>query len=89
MVRNCRKRERGRRKVNLTGLDVTLHRIQTIESQFQSLMSFGNVQKPSEDFQKILDTSMENKKNPSAASRSEINDWQFHGFQLQIWKMVK
>ena len=42
--------------MNLTSLDVTLHRIQTIESQFQSLMSYGSTQKPSDDFQKILDT---------------------------------
>lgn len=60
--------------MNLSGLDVTLHRIQTIESQFQSLMSFGAAQKPTEDFQKILDTSMENKKNPTSASRAEINN---------------
>ncbi len=60
--------------MNFSGLDVTLHRIQTIESQFQSLMSFGAVQKPTEDFQKILDTSMENRKNPTSASRNEINE---------------
>ena len=58
--------------MNLSSLDITLHRIQTIESQFQSLMSYG-AQKPSEDFQKILDTSMENTKNPNSASRTEIN----------------
>ena len=59
--------------MNLSSLDITLHRIQTIESQFQSLMSYG-AQKPSEDFQKILDSSMEKTKNPSSASRSEINE---------------
>ena len=61
------------KKMNLSSLDITLHRIQTIESQFQSLMSYG-AQKPSEDFQKILDTSMENTKNPNQTSRSEINE---------------
>ena len=60
--------------MNVTGLDATLYRIQTIESQFQSLMSFGVQEKPAENFQKILDTTMENKKNPNTASRSEINE---------------
>ena len=60
--------------MNLSSLDVTLHRIQTIESQFQSLMSYGTPQKPSEDFQKILDSSMENIKKPNSTSRAEINE---------------
>jgi soluble lytic murein transglycosylase-like protein len=60
--------------MNLTGLDATLHRIQTIESQFQSLISYSAPQKPEEDFQKILDTKIENRKNPNTASRGEIND---------------
>ena len=60
--------------MNLTGLDATLHRIQTIENQFQSLMSYSAPQKPSEDFQKILDTSMQNKKNTNPTSRNEINE---------------
>lgn len=60
--------------MNVTGLDATLYRIQTIENQFQSLMSFGVQEKPSENFQKILDTTMENKKNPETTSKSEINE---------------
>lgn len=36
-------------------------------------MSYG-VQKPDEDFQKILDSTIKNSKNPSSVSRSEIND---------------
>ncbi len=59
--------------MNLTSLDITLQRIHSIENSFQSLMSYG-VQKPTEDFQKILDTSIENKKNPTVSSKSEIND---------------
>ena len=59
--------------MNLTSLDVTLHRIQSIETQFQSLMSYG-VEKPTEDFQKILDTKIENKKSPNAVPKSEINE---------------
>lgn len=43
-----------------------------IENQFQSLLTYA--QKPDEDFQKILDSSIENKKNPNSTSRSEIND---------------
>ena len=58
--------------MNLTSLDLTLQRISTIENQFQSLMSYGV--KPDEDFQKILDSSIENKKNPNSTSRTEIND---------------
>ena len=60
--------------MNVSGLDVTLHRIQAIENQFQTLISFGATEKPAENFQKILDTTMENKKNPSPTSRTEIND---------------
>lgn len=58
--------------MNLTSLDVTLQRINMIENQFQSLVTYA--QKPDEDFQKILDSSIENKKNPNSTSRSEIND---------------
>lgn len=58
--------------MNLTSLDVTIQRINTIESQFQSLMSYGV--KPDADFQKILDTTIENKKNNSNVSRTEINE---------------
>ena len=47
--------------MQLSSLDITLHRINAIENQFQSLMSYA--QKPDADFQKILDTSIENKKN--------------------------
>ena len=59
--------------MNLTSLDMTLNRIHTIENQFQSLMSYGT-EKPTENFQKILDTTMENKKNSNPASKNEIND---------------
>lgn len=59
--------------MNLTNLDITLQRISAIESQFQSLMSYG-VQKPTEDFQKILDKSISNTKNPDKVSRTEINE---------------
>lgn len=60
--------------MNVTGLDATLQRIQTIENQFQSLMSYNAPQKPTEDFQKILDSSMKNTKNTTPASRAEINE---------------
>lgn len=59
--------------MNMTSLDVTLQRISSIESQFKSLMAYG-MEKPAEDFQKILNTSIENKKTPEKASRTEIND---------------
>ena len=58
--------------MQLSSLDITLQRISMIESRFQSLMSYA--QKPDADFQKILDTKIENKKNPTKVSRSEIDD---------------
>ncbi len=58
--------------MQLSSLDITLHRISTIEKQFQSLETYA--QKPDTDFQKILDTKVDNKKNPTSISRSEIND---------------
>ena len=58
--------------MQLSSLDITLQRINMIENQFQSLLTYA--QKPDEDFQKILDSSIENKKNPNSTSRSEIND---------------
>ena len=56
--------------MNLTGLDITLQRINAIENQFQSLFSYGAG--PDEDFQKILDSSISDKKTET--SRSEINE---------------
>ena len=43
-----------------------------IERQFQSLNTY--IQKPDSDFQKILDTKVDNKKNPETISRNEINE---------------
>lgn len=58
--------------MELTSLNTTLQRINMIENQFQSLMSYA--QAPDSDFQKILDSSIENKKNPTSTSRNEINE---------------
>lgn len=58
--------------MNLTGLDITLQRINTIENSFQSLISYG-VQ-PDEDFQKILDSSISHRRNHNDTSRSEIEN---------------
>ena len=44
----------------------------TIENRFQSLASYA--QKPDTDFQKILNSTIENKKNPTSVSRSEIDN---------------
>lgn len=60
--------------MNTSSLDITLHRIQAIESQFQSLMSYSAPQKPSENFQKILDSKIEHKANTTLTNRNEIND---------------
>ena len=48
--------------MELTGLDITLRRIQAIESTFNSLNSFGtNPVASNQDFQKILDANMSKK----------------------------
>lgn len=58
--------------MQLSSLDITLQRINMIENQFQSLVSYA--QKPDTDFQKILNSSIEHQKNPNSVSRSEIDD---------------
>ena len=56
--------------MQLSSLDIALQRITTIENRIQSLDSFA--QKPDVDFQKILDSTVQNKKNPSSVSKNEI-----------------
>ena len=56
--------------MEITGLDLTLQRISTIEQQFQKLT--GETKKPDKDFQSILDSSM-NKTSGEDVSKSEIN----------------
>ena len=58
--------------MQLSSLNVTLQRINTIEGRIQSLASFA--QKPDTDFQKILESSVKNTKNPTSVSRNEINN---------------
>ena len=58
--------------MNLAGLNTTLQRINSIENNFQSLMSYG-VQ-PDTDFQKILDSSVKNTHNSSSTSRADIEN---------------
>ena len=58
--------------MQLSSLNATLQRINTIESRIQSLASFA--QKPDADFQKILESSVKNTKNPTSVSRNEINN---------------
>lgn len=58
--------------MQLSGLDITLRRINMIENQFQSLVSYA--QKPDADFQKILEKTTEHNKNTSSTSRTEINE---------------
>ena len=55
---------RGTRIVEISGLDITLRRMQAIESTFNALASFGaEPVRPDQDFQKILDNNMSNKVN--------------------------
>ena len=55
--------------MELSGLDITLRRMQAIESTFNSLVSFGSEPvKPNQDFQKILDANMSQKASASASS---------------------
>ena len=58
--------------MQLSSLNMTLHRINTIENQIQSLTSFAKT--PDSDFQKILNTKVENRKNPTNISRTEIDN---------------
>lgn len=56
--------------MELTGLDITLRRMQAIESTFNSLASFGvSDAHPSQDFQKILDA-----KNSEKAQKTPFSD---------------
>lgn len=58
--------------MQLSSLNVTLQRINTIENQIQSLASFA--QKPDSDFQKILNAKVENKDKSTNISRAEIDN---------------
>ena len=58
--------------MQLSSLDITLHRINAIENQFQSLMSYGAA--PDNDFQEILDSSVKNTQKPNSVSRAEIDN---------------
>ncbi len=58
--------------MQLSSLNVTLQRINTIENQIQSLASFAKA--PDADFQKILNNKVENTKNPTKTSRAEIDN---------------
>ena len=56
--------------VEITGLDIALRRINTIERQFQALS--GEIKAPDKDFQSILDASMSDI-NGDTPSKGEIN----------------
>ena len=58
--------------MQLSSLDIALQRMNTIENRFQSLASYA--QKPDTDFQKILNSTIENKQNPTSVSRNEIDN---------------
>lgn len=58
--------------MQLSSLNITLQRMNMIENQFQSLNSFAP--KPANDFQQILDKTIESTKNPTTTSRSEIDN---------------
>jgi hypothetical protein len=58
--------------VQLSSLNVTLQRINTIENHIQSLNSFA--QQPNTDFQKILNAKVENNTTPNKVSRAEIDN---------------
>lgn len=56
--------------MEITGLEITLQRISSIEQQFQKLT--GEVNKPDSDFQRILDSSMHS--NGEEVSTEEVNE---------------
>jgi len=57
--------------VEISGLDIALKRINTIERNFQAMA--GELKKPDKEFQSILDASMSSASGDTA-SRGEIND---------------
>lgn len=57
--------------VEITGIDLTLRRMDAIEKQFQSLVNAVN--KPDKDFQSILDATMRSSYGDNA-SKEEINN---------------
>lgn len=59
MPNGKKKLGQGIRIVQITGLDITLRRMQAIENRFNELSSFGaQLQSVDSDFQKMLDASM-------------------------------
>lgn len=58
--------------MNLTSLNVTLQRINSIENNFQSLSSYGI--QPDSDFQKILDNSVKHSQKSDNTSRADIEN---------------
>lgn len=59
--------------MELSGLDITLRRMQAIESKFNSLASFGiDSARPNQDFQKILDANMSSEKTNSTPFANKI-----------------
>ena len=56
--------------VEITGLDIALKRINTIERNFQAIT--GQLQAPDKDFQSILDASMKSNSGDTA-SKGEVN----------------
>ena len=58
--------------MQLSSLDMAMQRIGVIENRIQSLNSL--VQAPDSDFQKILDTKIEAKSNPTKTSRADIDN---------------
>lgn len=57
--------------MEITGLEITLQRINNIEQQFQKLV--GEARKPDGDFQKVLDASMKSHSEGDDVSKDEIN----------------
>lgn len=57
--------------MEITGLEITLQRINNIEQQFQKLI--GEAKKPDGDFQKVLDASMKSQSGDDDVSKDEIN----------------
>lgn len=59
-------------RVEISGIEITLQRINNIERQFQELSGAG--QKPDKDFQSILDSSMRMTPSGEDVSKEEINE---------------
>ena len=65
--------------MQLSGLELTLRRINSIENQFQEIMSFQGLKETNNDFQKILDSAYEKEYGQNNVSKINNKSNATHG----------